>query len=72
MDVHFGKFDLLCDRLEVAEVGALLRFSAPLRRTEDTLSGNFCRRTRKGRSPSSDAFSALFTKKNKLSKATQT
>lgn len=28
MDAHFGEFDLLCDRLEVAEVGALLRSAA--------------------------------------------
>lgn len=28
VDVHFGKSDLLSDRLEVAEVGALLRSAA--------------------------------------------
>lgn len=28
MDVHFREFDQLCGRLEVAEVGALLRSAA--------------------------------------------
>lgn len=28
VDVHFGQFDPLCERLEVAEVGALLRSAA--------------------------------------------
>lgn len=61
--VHLCGLDQLWGRLEAAGVEALLR-SAPLhcggQRTEDALSGHFCRRTRRGRSPSSDTLFARF------------